>query len=66
MRNAAGELADRFHLLRLAQLPFQLAAALFGGVALGDVTQVADEDVSIGHSRHADGDLHGKFGAVGT
>ena len=34
VREAAGQLADRFHLLRLSQLPFGLAQRQFGRVAI--------------------------------
>ena len=43
MRNAAGQLPDRFHLLRLPQLGLGVQPQLFGAIASGDV---------LGHHQH--------------
>ena len=60
MRDAAGELADRFHLLRLPQLLFEPAA-------LGDVARVDDDgaDGRIGEAIDADA-FHDPPRAVGV
>jgi hypothetical protein len=60
VRQAAGELADRFHLLRLAQLcALRLHLAPFGHVA-----HDADEGMVAGVRRFADRELHRKGRAV--
>ena len=57
VREAAGELADRLHLLRLRQL-------LFGPLAAGEVVDHADEDGAALLLRLADREIHGKGRAV--
>ena len=66
MRDAAGELADRLHLLRLAQLALELAALALGLAARGDVAQVADVDVAVGRGGDADRELDRELAAVGA
>ena len=66
MRDAAGQLADRLHLLRLAQLALELAALAFGLAARGDVAQMADVDVAVGRRRDADRELDRELAAVGA
>ena len=46
VRDAAGEPADRLHLLRLAQLLLGLAQRLLGALALGDVGDEHEPDVA--------------------
>ena len=48
MGHAAGELADRLHLLRLQQLGLQLLALLLRPLARGDVGEDAGELVGRG------------------
>src|SRR3546814_8037682 len=51
MGDAAGELSDRFHLLRLRELAFQVLA--FAHVA-HQHDQMADDTAPIAHRRHDD------------
>ena len=44
MGDAARQLADRFHLLRLKELGFEFLPCLFGTLSLGDLSLLNDAD----------------------
>ena len=62
--DTARQLADRLHLLRLAELPFEPLPFLFGLARSRDVAQIADEDAALGAFRFRNRQLDRKFGAV--
>ena len=57
VRDAAGEPADRFHLLRLAQLRLAVPQRLLGLPALGQVADPGDEEGAAGRVDARDGEL---------
>ena len=64
MRDAAGELADRFHLLCLAQLLLAGLKRLLGALPGGDVDQDADDAMGAGRNVKPAGDQGGYDAAI--
>ena len=64
VRDAAGELTDRLHLLRLPILLLERIEPDFGGVLLGKVAKNAGELVAAGRDQFAEGRFERDFPAV--
>ena len=64
--DAAGEAADRVHLLRLPELRLEARALLLGAAALGDVPHVAGEERAPEQLAARDRELDRELAAVGA
>jgi hypothetical protein len=64
VRNAAGQRAHRFHLLRLPELLLQALLRLLGSLSFGDVDDRADDVEAFGRPHRREADLDGHFAAI--